>query len=94
VIWGVICGVICWEIWGVMPKVILKTHFKKIMLTLRLYCHIFSVGMQLMSDFRLVVSGSTVQKILDKNIFLSKVVRVLVKSKTRTNTNVSYFDKS
>jgi hypothetical protein len=64
------------------------------MLTLRLYCHVFSVEMQLMSDFRLVVSGKTVQKILDKNIFLSRVVRVLVKSKTRTNTNVSYIDKS
>jgi hypothetical protein len=32
-------------IWGVMPKVNLKTHFKKFMLTLRLYCHVFSVGM-------------------------------------------------
>jgi hypothetical protein len=33
VIWGVI--------WG-MPKVNLKTHFKKIMLSLSLYCHVFS----------------------------------------------------
>jgi hypothetical protein len=32
-------------IWGVMPKVNLKTHFKKIMLSLSLYCHVFSVGM-------------------------------------------------
>jgi hypothetical protein len=37
-----------------MPKVNLKTHFKKIMLTLSLICHVFSVGMYLMSDFRLV----------------------------------------
>jgi hypothetical protein len=28
-----------------MPKVNLKTHFKKIMLSLSLYCHVFSVGM-------------------------------------------------
>jgi hypothetical protein len=28
-----------------MPKVNLKTHFKKIMLTLSLICHMFSVGM-------------------------------------------------
>jgi hypothetical protein len=28
-----------------MPKVNLKTHFKKIMLSLSLYCHMFSVGM-------------------------------------------------
>jgi hypothetical protein len=38
-------------IWGCsgnirgMPKVNLKTHFKKIMLSLSLYCHVFSVGM-------------------------------------------------
>jgi hypothetical protein len=31
--------------WGVMPKVNLKTHLKKIMLSLSLYCHMFSVGM-------------------------------------------------
>jgi hypothetical protein len=36
-----------------MPKVNLKTHFKKIMLTLSLICYVYSVGM---SDFRLVVS--------------------------------------
>jgi hypothetical protein len=29
-----------------MPKVNLKTHFKKIMLSLSLYCHVFSVGMK------------------------------------------------
>jgi hypothetical protein len=29
----------------VMPKVNLKTHLKKIMLSLSLYCHVFSVGM-------------------------------------------------
>jgi hypothetical protein len=40
-----------------MPKVNLKTYFKKIMLSLSLYCHVFSVGMQLMSDFRLVLGG-------------------------------------
>jgi hypothetical protein len=28
-----------------MPKVKLKTHLKKIMLSLSLYCHVFSVGM-------------------------------------------------
>jgi hypothetical protein len=28
-----------------MPKVNLKTYFKKIMLSLSLYCHVFSVGM-------------------------------------------------
>jgi hypothetical protein len=28
-----------------MPKVNLKTYFKKIMLSLSLYCHEFSVGM-------------------------------------------------
>jgi hypothetical protein len=28
-----------------MPKVNLKTHFKKTMLTLSLICHMFSVGM-------------------------------------------------
>jgi hypothetical protein len=28
-----------------MPKVNLKTHFKKIMLTLSLICHVFLVGM-------------------------------------------------
>jgi hypothetical protein len=28
-----------------MPKVNLKTHFKKIMLSLSLYCKVFSVGM-------------------------------------------------
>jgi hypothetical protein len=28
-----------------MPKVNLKTHLKKIMLSLSLYCHVFSVGM-------------------------------------------------
>jgi hypothetical protein len=27
------------------PKVNLKTHLKKIMLSLSLYCHVFSVGM-------------------------------------------------
>jgi hypothetical protein len=32
--------------------------------------------------------------IYEVDIFLSRVVRVLVKSKTRTNTNVSTFDKS
>jgi hypothetical protein len=32
-------------IWGVMPKVNLKIHFIKIMLSLSLYCHVFSVGM-------------------------------------------------
>jgi hypothetical protein len=30
---------------GVMPKVNLKTHLKKIMLSLSLYCHVFTVGM-------------------------------------------------
>jgi hypothetical protein len=29
----------------VMPKVNLKNHLKKIMLSLSLYCHVFSVGM-------------------------------------------------
>jgi hypothetical protein len=29
----------------VMPKVNLKTHLKKIMLLLSLFCHVFSVGM-------------------------------------------------
>jgi hypothetical protein len=28
-----------------MSKVNLKSHFKKIMLSLSLYCHVFSVGM-------------------------------------------------
>jgi hypothetical protein len=28
-----------------MPKVNLKTHFKKTTLSLSLYCHVFSVGM-------------------------------------------------
>jgi hypothetical protein len=28
-----------------MPKVNLKTHFKKTTLSLSLYCHLFSVGM-------------------------------------------------
>jgi hypothetical protein len=34
--------------WGMhkgMPKVNLKTYFKKIMLSLSLYCRVFSVGM-------------------------------------------------
>jgi hypothetical protein len=31
-----------------------KNPFQKIMLTLSLICHVFSVGMYLMSDFRLV----------------------------------------
>jgi hypothetical protein len=53
--------------WG-MPKVNLKTHLKKIMLSLSLYCHVFSVGMKLMSDFRLVkVTKSS--RILDFCIF-------------------------
>jgi hypothetical protein len=33
--------VILGVIWGVMPKV----NLKKIMLSLSLYCHVFSVGM-------------------------------------------------
>jgi hypothetical protein len=37
--------VILGVIWWVMPKVNLKTHFKKIMLSLSLYCHVFLVGM-------------------------------------------------
>jgi hypothetical protein len=52
---GVIWGVIWRVIWGMpggdarviqgMSKVNLKTHLKKIMLSLSLYCHVFSVGM-------------------------------------------------
>jgi hypothetical protein len=53
VIWGEIWGMIWGVIWGVilggdfggdlgvMPKV----NLKKIMLSLSLYCHVFSVGM-------------------------------------------------
>jgi hypothetical protein len=44
VIWGLILGDILGVI-QVMPKVNLKTHLKKIMLSLSLYCHVFSVGM-------------------------------------------------
>jgi hypothetical protein len=31
--------------WGCPARGILKTHFKKIMLSLSLYCHVISVGM-------------------------------------------------
>jgi hypothetical protein len=45
---GIFGGLLTREAWGMhpgMPKVNLKTHFKKIMLTLSLICHVFSVGM-------------------------------------------------
>jgi hypothetical protein len=47
-----------------MPKVNLKTHLKKIMLLLSLYCHVFSVGMKLMSDFRLVCPNGHFSKLI------------------------------